>query len=693
MAKVKDLNRITALYERLSRDDELQGESNSISNQKNFLEDYARKNGFVNIKHYTDDGYTGRNFKRPGFQEMLDDIENNKIGTVIVKDMSRLGRNYLQVGFYTDMLFPKKDVHFIAINNNVDSESENPSQNDFAPFLNIMNEWYSKDTSNKIKSIFSSRMQEGKRCSGSIPYGYYRKLGDKQTLYVDPIASKVIVRIFEMTANGMNAYEIADILTEEKVLTPSAFAMKYHPEQISYIAPEGYCKWKASAVVIILNRQEYLGHTILRKTISTNFKLNKRRKATKEEQYFFPNTHEPIISQELWDKAQRNRRFAPQTRDSDDIRNKATFHGLLFCSDCNKKLIYRYQESKQGTIMGYCCVNYRGKRGTCTAHYINNNDLKEILLEYLRVISKRIIEDEESFIEELKNKWNSNQNKKPIQDKTDLRVLQRRFEELDKLISSLYENYINQLLPERQYISLMKKYDEEQKEVETKIKTLTDNIKSEKQPPKVNVKKFVELIKKYKYPTKITQELVRELIDKIIVYQAQGKKPNRTQQVDIYFNFIGKYELEYTNEELQEIQNKNEQAKKEKEKREKQWKKDYQKAYQQKKKEERLAKNNGHLFAEKVCDVCNKPFYPQYAQQKSCSEECKKLSLKNTRMKYYNEHRKAKAPEERKCIICGKTFMPVNAQELLCSKECKRENRNLKKREYYYRDKEKMKQQ
>ena len=446
-------------------------------------------------------------------------------------------------------------------------------------------------------------------------------------------------------------------------------------------------------MVVILNWQEYLGHTILRKTISTNFKLNKRRKATKEEQYFFPNTHEPIISQELWDKAQRNRRFAPQTRDNAEIREKATFRGLLYCSDCNKKLIYKYQPNKDISTLGYSCTDYRGKRGTCTAHYINNNDLKEILLEYLRAISKRIIEDEESFIEELKLKWNNNQNKKPIQDKTDLRVLQRRFEELDKLISSLYENYINQLLPERQYISLMKKYDEEQKEVETKIKTLTDNIKSEKQPQKVNVKKFVELIKKYKNPTEITQELVRELIDKIIVYQAKGKKLNRTQQVDIYFNFIGKYELEYTNEELQEIQSKNEQAKKEKEECEKQREKEYQKAYRQKKKEEELAKNNGHLFPEKVCDVCNKPFYPQYARQKSCSEECKKISLKNTRMKYYNEHRKAKAPEERKCIICGKTFMPVNAQELLCSKECKRENRNLKKKEYYYRDKEKMKQQ
>ncbi len=297
LARIKDLNKITALYERLSRDDELQGESNSISNQKTFLEDYAVKNGFVNIKHYTDDGYTGRNFKRPGFQKLLDDIEHDKIGAVIVKDMSRFGRNYLQVGFYTDMLFPKKNVHFIAINSNVDSESENPNQNDFAPFLNIMNEWYSKDTSNKIKSIFDSRMQEGKRCSGSIPYGYYRKLGDKQTLYVDPVSSKIVVRIFEMMAKGSNNYTIAETLTREKIPTPSAYAIEFHPEQKSSDVEIGYCKWNSSTIGDILNRQEYLGHTVLRKSISVNFKLDRRRKTEKEEQYFFPNTHEAIISQ------------------------------------------------------------------------------------------------------------------------------------------------------------------------------------------------------------------------------------------------------------------------------------------------------------------------------------------------------------------------------------------------------------
>lgn len=683
MAKIKDLDRITALYERLSRDDELQGESNSISNQKNFLEEYARKNGYTNIKHYTDDGYTGRNFKRPGFQQMLSDIENNKIGAVIVKDMSRLGRNYLQVGFYTDMVFPKRNVRFIAINNNVDTESENPSQNDFAPFLNIMNEWYSKDTSNKIKSIFSSRMQEGKRCSGSIPYGYYRKSEDKQTLYVDPISSKIVVRIFEMTANGVNTYEIADTLTKEKVLTPSAYAMEYHPEQVHRRVPTGYCKWTPSAVQMILNRQEYLGHTILRKTIGTNFKLNKRRKTTKDEQYFFPNTHEPIISQELWDKAQKNRRFLSRKNDSAKMQEKAIFSGLLYCLDCSKRLTYKYQPNKSTSTLGYLCIDYDGKRGKCTSHYINNNDLKAIVLEYLRVISKKIIEDEESFIKELKSKWDGNQNKKTIQDKTDLNGLQQRFKELDKLISTLYENYVNQLLPERQYISLMKKYDKEQKDVEAKIKVLTDTTKNEKQSPKANVKKFVELIKKYKYPTEITQELVRELIDKIIVYQAEGKKPNRTQRVDIYFNFIGKYELKYTKEELEKIKLENEEKQRKKEDQKSQLKKDYAKAYRQKQKEKKMEENNGHLFKERICDVCNKPFYPTYAKQKSCCDECKKQSLKNTRNKYYNEHKHTQPLQERKCIVCGKIFKPVNAQELLCSKECKRKHKNLKKREYY----------
>ena len=196
MSAVKNLDKITALYERLSKDDDLQGESNSISNQKEFLSNYAREHGYINLKHYTDDGFSGRNFNRPAIKELLKDVEDGKVGTVIVKDMSRFGRNYLQVGFYTEILFSKKQVRFLAVTNNVDSDSENPNQNDFAPFLNIMNEWYAKDTSNKIKAVFLNRMQDGKRCSGSIPYGYNRPPNDKQTLIVDPVASKIVREIF-----------------------------------------------------------------------------------------------------------------------------------------------------------------------------------------------------------------------------------------------------------------------------------------------------------------------------------------------------------------------------------------------------------------------------------------------------------------------------------------------------------------
>ena len=282
MPKIRDFNRVTALYERLSKDDEQQGESNSILNQKRFLEDFARKSGMTNIKHFTDDGYTGRNFNRPGFQAMLAEAEAGKIGTIIVKDMSRFGRNYLEVGFYTEILFPKKQIRFVAINNSVDSDK--PQDNDFTPFLNIMNEWYAKDTSNKIKSIFLSRMSDGKRCSGSIPYGYNRLPEDKQTLVVDPVASQVVKHIFELAAEGLTPPAIARQLTEEKVLIPSAYTLQYHPEQCNRKAEYGCTNWNANTVREILSRQEYLGHTVLRKTIGTNFKTDERRFATDEGQ-------------------------------------------------------------------------------------------------------------------------------------------------------------------------------------------------------------------------------------------------------------------------------------------------------------------------------------------------------------------------------------------------------------------------
>lgn len=272
---MRESAKITALYERLSRDDELKGESNSITNQKQYLEDYANNNGFRNLQHFTDDGYSGTNFNRPGFTSLIAEIESGNVGTVIVKDMSRFGRDYLQVGFYTEMMFPKKGVRFIAINNNVDSIK--PGDNDFTPFINIMNEWYAKDTSKKISAVFNARMKQGLRCSGNVPYGYIRKEGDKQTLHIDPEVAAVVRRIFRMICEGMSVTKIRETLTEEKVLIPSAYSNAVHPEQGKKKEPEVPYRWTNATLSEILNRQEYLGHTVLKRTVTENFKLKKRR--------------------------------------------------------------------------------------------------------------------------------------------------------------------------------------------------------------------------------------------------------------------------------------------------------------------------------------------------------------------------------------------------------------------------------
>jgi site-specific DNA recombinase len=253
VAKREEL-KITALYERLSRDDEQSGESNSILNQKKYLEEYARQKGMRNIRHFYDDGYSGINFNRPGFAALLEEIEAGRVENLLVKDLSRLGRNYLQVGYYTEILFPKKGVRFIAVNNNVDSA--NPTDNDFTPFLNIMNEYYAKDTSNKIKAVFKSRMKDGLRCSGSIPYGYKRTNGDKQTLVVDEAAAKIVRKIFRLASQGVGVTAIAEMLTEEKVLIPSAYAAKYSPGNCRHKAPIDPCRWSATTVGYILDRQD-----------------------------------------------------------------------------------------------------------------------------------------------------------------------------------------------------------------------------------------------------------------------------------------------------------------------------------------------------------------------------------------------------------------------------------------------------
>ena len=394
MAK-SNQGKITALYERLSRDDELQGESNSILNQKKYLEDYARKNGFNNIQHFTDDGYSGTNFNRPGFQSMIAEIEAGHIATVIVKDISRFGRNYLEVGFYTEIQFPSKGVRFIAINNNVDSA--NPTDNDFTPFLNIMNEWYAKDTSNKIRAVFKSRMQDGKRCSGSIPYGYKRVPGDKQTLHIDAEAAAVVRRIFDMAASGASLAQIGQTLSDEKVLIPSAYEERYHPESARHHSYHDPYRWNTTTLTYILDRQEYLGHTVLCKSIRENFKLKKRRAATPEERIIFKNTHEAIIDQETWDKAQRLRKRNPKKLPSGTYSHRLA--GMVFCADCGSRMSFSSPESKHrdsdvvyDSDSSWQCSKYRNMYVSCTSHFIKTSTIEAAILNEESEITHENIE-------------------------------------------------------------------------------------------------------------------------------------------------------------------------------------------------------------------------------------------------------------------------------------------------------------
>ncbi len=548
--------RITALYERLSRDDELQGESNSITNQKEYLEEYAIQNGFRNIQHFTDDGYTGTNFNRPGFSSLLAEVEAGNVATVIVKDMSRFGRNYLQVGFYTEMMFPKKEVRFIAINNGVDSA--NPTDNDFTPFLNIMNEWYAKDTSKKIRAVFKSRMKDGKRCSGSVPYGYYRKPDDKQTFYVDEVAAEVVRKIFRLTCEGMGATAIADQLTEEHILIPSAYAKEYHPEDWQNKSFHDPYIWNGTTVGYILDRQEYLGHTVLGKTIIENFKTKKRRKATEDELLIFPDTHEAIIDQETWDLAQRLRKRAAPRRTADKLPSHR-LSGLLFCADCGSKLSYASNEGqhrkdgkKYDSDESFRCSRYKNKYHGCTTHYIKASTAEELILTATQRIARHVLEDEEEFIAQLQSQWNVQQENDTSKDKKELLTAKRRIDELDNLIKSLYENFASGMIPERQYRKLMADYDSEQAVLEERIAELelNENVATKKN---LQADRFIRLVKKYNDFSSPSDTMIYQLIEKVVVHQADGKGKMRQQKVEIYFNFIGNYVPPFSEAELQEM--------------------------------------------------------------------------------------------------------------------------------------------
>ena len=543
----------TALYERLSRDDEMQGESNSIVNQKRYLEEYAQAQGFKNIRHFTDDGYSGTNFKRPGFQEMIAAIEAGEIDVVCVKDLSRFGRDYLKVGFYTEIMFPEKGVRFIAINNSVDSA--NPTENDFTPFLNIMNEWYAKDTSNKIRAIFRSRMQDGKRCSGAIPYGYRRDPEDKNHLLIDEDAAKVVRRIYQMVIDGMGSQAIANQLTADNVLIPSAYLEQSEHGESRNHSYHDPCRWNCTAVSYILDKQEYMGHTVLGKTICENFKTKKRRKARPDELIIFENTHEPIIDAETWHLVQKLRRRTRRKLANGSYSHRLS--GLVYCADCGKRLSYSSPQSQHrpdgktyDADSSFRCPTYKSMYGECTMHYIKSSTLDKLVDEAVRKIARYVLRNEQAFLEQVRVLTSADQKHTQSEDKKELVNIKKRIAELDNYIKRLYEGNASGKIPDRQFEKLMAQYDSEQQELEERVKEIEVSI-HEIQQESENGQQFVRLVQKYRDLTEIDQTALNEFIDKVVVHEATGgRTADRSQQIDIYFNFIGQFMVEDTEEEL-----------------------------------------------------------------------------------------------------------------------------------------------
>ena len=548
------------------------------------------------------------------------------------------------------------------------------------PERRMFNEWYAKDTSNKIKAVFDARMKDGKRCSGSIPYGYNRLATDKQTLVVDPVASEVVKRIFLLANEGKSPRAIAELLTEEKVLIPAAHAREYHPEQYNGIKFTDPYLWGMSTIRGILSRQEYLGHTVLRKSVSTNFKLHKRKNTDEDEQYVFYNTHEPIISQELWDSVQKRKKRANRTAAKGTHSNRLS--GYLYCADCGRRMTLQthYSKKDRSVQYSYRCGGYASKVNSCSAHSISADNVEALILSAVKRLSRFVLNDEEAFAKELQALWNEKQTEKPKHNKSELHRFQKRYDELSKLIRGLYENLVSGLLPERQYKQLMKQYDDEQAELETKIEEMEKELTEEKVNA-VDIKHFISLIRKCKEPTEISDLMFAELIDKIVVYEAEGVGKARTQKVDIYFNYVGQVDIAYTEEELAEIKAQEEQIEAERLAKQR----EREKAYREKRKAKELAENGGEIVKTKVCPHCQKEFIPTSNRQIFCSKDCC-YQARQDKTKADREAEKGNHYyRQRVCAVCGSTYWPTHSQQKLCSEECQKQNHNEKSLEFYHK--------
>ncbi len=535
--------KITALYCRLSRDDEQLGESNSIKNQKSILSKYAKDNHFINTQFFVDDGYSGTSFTRPAFMELMELAEQGKIETIIVKDHSRLGRNRLIVGQLLEEDFVRLNIRYIAIMDNIDTDK---GLNDFLPIQDWFNEMHAKNTSQKVRAVFKNKGNSGIPLTINVPYGYKKDPLDKNKWIIDEPAAEIVRRIYDLCIQGYGTHQICNILKQEKVPTPKEYKAihglcNYHISEVKYC-------WQDRSIYDILFRQEYIGDTVNFKGTTKSFKDKSKIYFPKEQWKIFKNTHEPIIDEETWNTVQRIRENRQRPTKIGKIN---IFSGHLFCKDCGSKLYYCTSRSYTENKHFYRCSKYKNTSSkSCTSHTIREHILKELVLENIKQVLSYIRSYEDLFIKQKLETSLEEQKKIDSINKKLLSQYEKRIKDIDNLIQHIYEDNISGKITDERFTILSLNYEKEQKELKSKVKELANKLDTTKQQ-ELDLESFVSKVKQYTEISELTPEIINELIDKIYVYQSKKVNGKPTQQIDIYYNGIGiiniplnEYELE-----------------------------------------------------------------------------------------------------------------------------------------------------
>lgn len=524
-------DKITALYCRLSRDDELSGESNSIKNQKLILSKYAQDNKFQNIRFFVDDGYSGTTFTRPAFMEIMELAEQGNIGTIIVKDHSRLGRNRLVVGQLLEEDFVRLNIRYIAIMDNIDSSK---GLNDFLPIQDWFNEMHAKNTSQKVRAVLKNKGESGISLANNVPYGYKKDENDKTKWIIDEQSAKIVKEIFNLFIQGHGTCEIARILKEKEILTPAEYStsigikLSSKPQELEH-------QWNAVTVADILDRQEYIGDTVNFKSTARSYKDKTRVNLPKEDRKVFKNTHEPIIDEHTWNIVKQLRGNRKKYAKSG---KKSIFSGLLFCYDCGKKLYFKSPVSDKKAKEHYRCSSYKSSRASCTSHYITDEALQNIVLENIQKVISYMKSYEDLFIKEQLAKSTQDELKQISKNKKELEQAKKRIIEIDNLFMHIYEDNVSGKITDERFRSLSFNYDKEQQELKIKIEQLSKDIENTEKKD-TDITQFISNVKKYTEIAKLTPEILNELIEKIIIHQKEKVNGKKVQEIDIYYRGVG----------------------------------------------------------------------------------------------------------------------------------------------------------